>query len=1210
MVKARFSPFTGRLANPSFRTLGIGPRFARIAGLALGIALGVVVASNAEPPEGSPRGNVDLPRFPSISPDGSTVVFSWRGDLWKVSRDGGKATRLTSHPAREHDSAWSPDGSRIVFESDRDGVTNLWSMTPEGTDLRRVTTLDTGVDLGDVCLGIDGEPEIMFSAYLEAEPYRSTRPYEVPLIGGEPRRSHDAFGGAAVRSEDGRRVAFERGGARTTRRHYRGEDRRSIWTFDPTLGTFSSLSEWKGNEFDPRWSGSDGVLFLSDRLGDTVNIHHTSVDDGATEPITRFEEIDVHSFDATPDGRFVVLHRWDQLYSIDLDDEDPTPRPIHITAAEDSLEDDRVVDVSRRVTEASMNPDGKSMAMVAYGDIFVRGTEDDSETFRVTRTPGREFDIAWSPDGRTLYFTAVDQGETSIRAAVVERTRGEIREAHSRVAAPADADVDPADSEVGEDAETTDTDVDVPEAEVKASEDEDGSNDTLDDGSDRWVDVRGVRSSVLIDGVGHPRDPMPSPDGTRIAFVRNGGDLTIRDLDTGEDMLLQPGWDAGIDATWSPDGDWIAFAQSDLNFNRDVFVVPADGSAEPSNISMHPDNDRSPRFSGDGRVLAFASERGDEDYDVYLVMLDAELEKLAPRELEEYFEDRRAAAKKRKPLDPKISEEAVEEEDAEEGEEKEDDGSEVAEAGSGSVGKSEGMDDTSPVETEEAVEPAFDQEDLDTAYLRLRRVTDLPGNVSGLELLPAGDEVVFGYGTDAPNAEGLYKIAWDGGDRKRLRDTMSLMHLNLSGNTLVGVDRSQAVTVDVAKGGKTETVPIKDRIRISRVEESGEKFREAASIMGQMFYDPTMKNLDWSDVSDRYHGLARGTRTADEFNWVGDRMLGELSSSHQGIRAPRRSLDATASYGRLGIRVEPVEDGYQVLETTPEGPAEESDTPLQVGDVVVGIEGRAFDLESAPPETITSRLEGRSGKETLVTVRRDVGLDAPAEIDLLLVPITRRAESQLRYREMQRRRTALVDDWSGGRLGYAHIRGMDQRSLDEFERDLFAAAAGRDGLLVDVRDNGGGWTTDRLLASIMVQPHAYTVPRGADPAVTGGYPQDRLFIQRYTLPMNMLCNEKSYSNAEIISHAFKTLDRGTLVGQQTHGSVISTGGTSLVDGTTVRLPFRGWFLPDGTDMENNGAMPDIVVVQRPRDEVEGKDPQLKAAVEDLLRRIDVEGMDR
>ena len=104
--------------------------------------------------------------------------------------------------------------------------------------------------------------------------------------------------------------------------------------------------------------------------------------------------------------------------------------------------------------------------------------------------------------------------------------------------------------------------------------------------------------------------------------------------------------------------------------------------------------------------------------------------------------------------------------------------------------------------------------------------------------------------------------------------------------------------------------------------------------------------------------------------------------------------------------------------------------------------------------------------------------------------------------------------------------------------------------------------------------------------------------------MNLLCNEKSFSNAEIMSHAFKTLKRGTLVGEETYGGVISTGGTALIDGTFVRLPLRGWFLPDGSDMENNGAVPDIHVEQTPEDEAAGVDAQLRVAVEDLLKRVE------
>ncbi|NBU42445.1 MAG: peptidase S41, partial [Planctomycetia bacterium] len=226
-----------------------------------------------------------------------------------------------------------------------------------------------------------------------------------------------------------------------------------------------------------------------------------------------------------------------------------------------------------------------------------------------------------------------------------------------------------------------------------------------------------------------------------------------------------------------------------------------------------------------------------------------------------------------------------------------------------------------------------------------------------------------------------------------------------------------------------------------------------------------------------------------------------------------------------------------------------------------------------------------------------------AKVDCLVTLGGAGEEADLAYKASTTRAAQLVKEWSNGRLGYIHIQSMSQPSLEDFERDLCAAASGKDGLLVDVRNNGGGSTADRVLASLMTQPHAYTVPRGADPSYTRGYPQDRLYIQRWTLPANMLCNEKSFSNAEIVSHAFKNLKRGSLVGEQTYGGVISTGGTTLVDGTTVRLPFRGWYSMDGRDMENNGAMPDVRVPPSPVDESRDFDAQLKAAVDDLLRRL-------
>jgi tricorn protease len=165
---------------------------------------------------------------------------------------------------------------------------------------------------------------------------------------------------------------------------------------------------------------------------------------------------------------------------------------------------------------------------------------------------------------------------------------------------------------------------------------------------------------------------------------------------------------------------------------------------------------------------------------------------------------------------------------------------------------------------------------------------------------------------------------------------------------------------------------------------------------------------------------------------------------------------------------------------------------------------------------------------------------------------------------------------------------------------LFEVGYGKDGLIIDVRDNGGGSTTDHLLTSLTQPRHAITVPRGGGP----GYPGDRMVYTTWHKPIVVLCNQNSYSNAEIFSHAIKTLGRGKLVGVPTAGGVISTGSISIMDVGTLRRPYRGWFLKsDGQDMELNGAVPDIVVWPRPAEISEGRDRQLNRAIKVLQKSI-------
>jgi tricorn protease len=721
-------------------------------------------------------------------------------------------------------------------------------------------------------------------------------------------------------------------------------------------------------------------------------------------------------------------------------------------------------------------------------------------------------------------------------------------------------------------------DVDEPDAEATEKTEDSADDDTPDPAHDpeRWHDAIEFDINPVVSDEFNNREPRPSPDGTKLAYRRGRGDIRVLDLVTGEDTELHETWDFWSSYTWAPDSRSVALSVDDRNFNSDIWLVPIDDPDAAVNISRHPDNDINPSFSADGRILVFTSERKDEAYDVYRVYLDKSLEGMLEPELEAYYADAAKEAKKRKPIPVRMPES---EDDEKADDEKADDE------------KSDDAAESTPDWT-----PS-----LDDAYLRLQRRSSLPGNESSALITHAGDRIIYSNSGGGPGDSGLWSVKWDGTDAKRI-GSGSMQHLSTTGDKVITVSGG-AGWIPVA-GGSTKSLPLDADIDIDLEEQSRRKFAEAVRIFEEVFYHPGMNGIEWDRISDEYQELAGRAWTGDEFNWVAARLLGELNASHTGIRASGYSSKLSRSQGRLGTVHRAHPDGFEIMEIVEDSPAAVGPMPLEIGDVIVSIEGEPIE----PQDTLERRLQGKVGEEVIIGIRRTMPAEDDAasevlELDALIKPITGPAYERLRRNARERGAQAQVDAASDGRIGYLHIESMNQASLDEFERDLYAVAEGRDGLIIDVRNNGGGWTADRLLASIMTRPHAYTVPRGADPSMQTGYPQDRLFIQRYVLPINMLCNEKSFSNAEITSHAFKNLDRGTLVGEQTYGGVISTGGTSLVDGTSIRLPFRGWYLLDGTDMENNGAIPDLIVPQTPEDESSGTDTQLEVAIEDLMKRL-------
>jgi tricorn protease len=349
-------------------------------------------------------------------------------------------------------------------------------------------------------------------------------------------------------------------------------------------------------------------------------------------------------------------------------------------------------------------------------------------------------------------------------------------------------------------------------------------------------------------------------------------------------------------------------------------------------------------------------------------------------------------------------------------------------------------------------------------------------------------------------------------------------------------------------------------------------------------------------------------------------MLGELNGSHLGFTPSvgegsdnegARKRDYPTAH--LGVRFDPkyLGPGLKIRDVLPDGPADKAKSKLRAGDIIQQIDGQRVD----PTMDLTLVLNGPLDRDISLVVLRaknEAGelnkaekADNPEqlgndELKITLRPTTYARVRPLLYQQWLEQNRKMVERLSNGKLGYLHIQAMDESSFLEFEQQLYNVGYGKEGLVIDVRDNGGGSTTDHLLTSLTQPRHAMTVPRGGGI----GYPHDRMIYATWSKPIIVLCNQNSYSNAEIFSHAIKYLGRGKVVGVQTAGGVVSTGAARINDVGVLRAPFRGWFsLETGEDMELRGAVPDHILWPTPGELPSGIDRQLEKAVEVLTEEV-------
>ena len=655
-----------------------------------------------------------------------------------------------------------------------------------------------------------------------------------------------------------------------------------------------------------------------------------------------------------------------------------------------------------------------------------------------------------------------------------------------------------------------------------------------------------------------------SPQGTYLTYSRSRDGLWALPLKQ-EDAVprqLVNSW-SDISYDWAPDDHWIVYSAADDNFNYDVFVLNVDDPKMVTNISGHPDNEGSPVWSKDGKTIAFVGRRIDDEVDIYYVPLTDSLHEQTKRDVT-----------LQRALKANAENLGGNENDNPSGDKKLEDSTEMG---------------------SKTVNAKALSLNLENIQRRLRQVS-IP-NVSESGLIWSPDSKTLMFSAEIDGKEGIFAINPYNSSTPRLVLPVKaeVVDWRLAGNRLYWL-KSGVPGWGGASGNGGETYGFSTRQTYLVSEYNRQVFLEGWRAMRDDYYDGNFNNRNWDQIRRKYVAAASACKSNTNFARVMSLMLGELNGSHLGYRGktdtkPLLSIDdVTAHLGILYDKAH-VGPGWKVREVIKNGPSSKEKSRLQAGDVILSIDGIEVD-----PDIDESRvMNGKLSKDIDLSVKR-----GDKTVAVSIRGTTYAAVRSLLYERWLDLNQARVTELSDNKLAYLHIRAMNMSSFQRFERELFEVASGKDGIVIDVRENGGGFTTDHLLTILSQPRHAVTKPRGGGE----GYPQDRMVYASWNKPIIVLCNQNSHSNAEIFSHAIKGLGRGRVVGVPTSGSVISTGSRPIMDAGSIRIPFRGWYvLETGEDMELNGARPHVIIWPQPGEMPAGVDKQLDKAVELLMEDV-------
>lgn len=694
------------------------------------------------------------------------------------------------------------------------------------------------------------------------------------------------------------------------------------------------------------------------------------------------------------------------------------------------------------------------------------------------------------------------------------------------------------------------------------------------------ADGSGARR-ILSGEIGRVLESAASPDAKTLALSCDDGRLLIVDVESGTAQeLTRVANQEARGLTFSPDSALLAWSQLWQDFVGSQIRLARLSDRTIVDVTPQRFDDVSPAFTLDGKYLAFLSNRTfdpieqSQPFDLsfaagirpYLVTLAAD----TPSPFAPEINGRPA-----KPQEPSKDE--------------------------GNSG------DKATADGEPAVEPVR----LDIEGLAAR-VVPFPVPAARYQDLRAAQNAVLWL--DAPQVGELGEaliggeehpkpslVRYDLAKRKQSTIVEAVDDYAVSGNgERVAFRKDGALTIRATEAADDhDDIAVDlDRIRITvdRPAEWRQMYAENWRLMRDNYWREDMGGVDWPGVRDRYQPLLDRIGSSDDLRDVMFEVGAELGASHAYVRDPNQApIPLEQAQGRLGADlVRDASGTWRIARIIPSetsvaagrSPLEAPGVAARAGDEITAVDGRPVDPAHGPD----ALLVGKAGKPVELTLRRD-GQDRRVAV----VPL--RSEAVLRYQDLIRTRRAVVHEQSGGRLGYLHVPDMGSTGWAEFHRDM-AVELSREGLVFDLRENGGGYISELVIEKLRRQVIGWNLARRSQP---GSYP-----TEAPRGPIVALTDENAGSDGDIGTHAFKRYGLGPVIGTRTWGGVIGIDGRyKLVDGTEVTQPkYSFWFDDAGWTVENYGVDPDVEVPIPPHDWAAGRDPQLDEAIRTALAALE------